>query len=583
MNLQDPWLVDGKIKPDNTTQNNMLGYSGTYTRPFNFKTYTDPRFVHNGVDAETGETVENEFRAFPGHGQVTPSALTLNSGGAVTTTNPSSITAANYTGIARFPTISELGLHFICCADNTDDAKNPFSAADPNIGKPGGGTAPKVVSTDGNVKDRWYSNFPPNPAPDPTKTGAAGKADLAKYPLTQGYPYGKDTTHSGYKPVNWNWQLAANTPLKPGFRRVQARLLLEFFTPAAGYTIIEPEFSIRVKGLSQFKLNGQALFPNDVEIVRTGRRMTHHGTTQTGGYASGVKGFMRGREVPARAPMPEDNQWGAANWQVKPSADVPAPLSVLNYDLVSNFVDIGVGTDGSTLMQVSPATLEVEIYSGHFGKLTTSPEIAAMKVQTLQVPFPLNTVKAPTLVRNPMQEIKNAKGVVTQDAVEPPYWWTFYGKGCMGFNVTSLKKGTAQVIGGRFWGSNVAPFHGNEPRRGAFIYGFDPIILGAPRVFRPQITPGNVDKAEEEEGSDVVQTLTVRHGDYRLAAAKTVVPVDDWKPNRNWGVRRLAHNFSNQTSNHMAGYDYGGTADYASRLVPNSSMAAASARGTALW
>ena len=82
-----------------------------------------------------------------------------------------------------------------------------------------------------------------------------------------------------------------------------------------------------------------------------------------------------------------------------------------------------------------------------------------------------------------------------------------------------------------------------------------------------------MDKAEENEGSDVVQTMTVRHGDYRLTTAKVLVPAGDWKPHRHWGVRRLAHNFSNQTSNHMAGFDYGGTADYASRLVPNSSTA----------
>jgi uncharacterized protein (TIGR02600 family) len=557
-NLQDPYLVDEALKPGNTTANFMLGYAGSEPRPMNFKTFTDPRFVQNGVDGETGQVVENEFRAYPGHGQVTPSAWTL----------PGK--SEPYLGIARFPTISEAGLHFICTADNTNDAKNPFISADSNIGKPGGGSAPKVASTDGNAKDRWYSNFPPNPAPDPSK---GQKPNLAKYPKTEGYPYGKDAEHPGYKPENWNRQLLPNTPLKPGFRRVQARLLFEFFTPAVGYTITEPEFSVRVKGLSRFQVNGQQLFPNDEETVRTGRRLTHNGTTQTGGYGAGVKAFMREREVPARAPMPEDNQWGAEKWQVKPSSEDGPPLSVLNYDLVSNFIDIDVGANGGKLMQISDGQLQVEIFSGHIGKQTSLPEVAPVKVQTLIIPFPADDVKPPTLVRNAIGDVKNAKGAVTSPSVEPPYWWSFYGKGCMGFSVVNLKKGTAQVIGGRFWGSNTDPVVANEPRRGAFFYGFDPVVPGAPRPFRAQVTPGNPDKGEENEGSDVVQTVTVKHGDYRLTAAKRVVPASDWKPHRHWGTRRLAHNFSNQTSNQLPGYDYGGTEDYADRLVPNTSNA----------
>lgn len=552
LNMHDGHLADPSDKPPNTTANFMLGYQGSYTRPTGFKTFTDPRFIHSGVDPETGEAVEHEFLAFPGHGQVTPSVWTRN--------------GKKFVGISRFPTITEAGLHFICNADNTNDGKNPFPMASNDIGKPGGGTASKLRSTDNNVQDRWYSNFPPNPSPNPAKKEAP---NLAKYPATQGYPYGSDPAHPGYKPENWNWQLQPNTPLRPNHRRVQARFLLEFFIPAAGYTIIEPEFSVRVRGLRTFKLNGRQLFPNDVEIVRTGRRATHTGNQETGGYGLGVKGFLREREAPARAPMPADNQWGAAAWQVKPSADTPAPLSVLNYDLISDYIDIDVGADGSTPMQITAADITIEIYSGHLGKIVVSPESPPALVQTLQMGFPANVVKAPTLVRVPIEAITNDKGKVTGPEVEPPYWWTFYGKGCMGFSVDSLKKATAQVIGGRFWGSNTDPQASNEVRRGAFFYGFDPVEPGAPRPFRPKLTPGNPAKGEEAEGSDVVQTLLIKHGDYRLTAASAVVGRDQWKPHRHWGVRRLAHNFSNFVSQQMPGYDYGGTADFAKRLVPN--------------
>ncbi|HSI62774.1 MAG TPA: Verru_Chthon cassette protein A, partial [Candidatus Saccharimonadia bacterium] len=225
--------------------------------------------------------------------------------------------------------------------------------------------------------------------------------------------------------------------------------------------------------------------------------------------------------------------------------------------------------DGSIPMQISGANVELEIYSGHLGKIVVAPEVAATKVQTLQLGFPANTVKAPTLVRVPIEAIKNNKDKVTDPEVEAPYWWTFYGKGCMGFDVDDLKKGTAQVIGGRFWGSNSEPQNNNQLRRGAFFYGFDPVVDGAPRPFRPKLTPGNPAKGEEAEGSDVVQTLLIKHGDYRLTAASSVVDQSQWKPHRHWGARRLAHNFSNFVSQQMPGYDYGGTADYANRLVPN--------------
>ena len=552
LNLHDGFLADPSDKPANTTANFMLGYQGSYTRPITFKTFTDPRFIHTGADAETGEAVEHEFLAFPGHGQVTPSIWTRD--------------ASKYVGIARFPTITEAGLHFICCADNTKDGKNPFKKISDTVGKPGGGSAPKLYSTDVNVQDRWYSNFPPNPKPNPAKNEPK---DMAKYPDSQGFPYGKEPAHPGYQKKNWNWQLAENTPLPFGQRRVQARFLLEFFIPAAGYTIIEPEFSVKVKGLSGFKLNGQQLFPNDEEIVRTGRRATHTGNQETGGYGLGVKGFLREREAPARSPMPADNQWGAAAWQVKPSADTPGPLSVLNYDLLSSYVDIVVGEDGATAMQISKADIEIEIYSGHLGKVVSAPEVPATKVQTLQLGFPVNTVKPPTLVRVPIEAIKNAKGKITDPEVEPPYWWTFYGKGCMGFDVDQLKKGTAQVIGGRYWGTNSEPQNSNDIRRGAFFYGFDPNIAGSPRPFRPKNTPGNPTKGEEDEGSDVVQTMLVKHGDYRLTAGSATVEQGEWKPHRFWGTRRLAHNFSNFVSQQMPGYDYGSNEDHPNRLVPN--------------
>lgn len=563
-NLHDSNLIKpgDKIIPDNTTQNFMLGYASSSARAVNFKTFTDPRFFAADPDADTPDSDGlTELLGYPGHGQVTPSRMTYNE--------------KAYQGIARFPTISEAGLHFICCADNTDDASNPYEERYADIGKPGGARAPMLGTGDiasPLPTDFWYSNFPPRPSPNPAN---GDKPNLTRYPLTGGYPYGTDKKHPGYLKKYWNHQLTENTPLKPGFRRVQARFLFEFFIPAAGYTIIEPDISVKVSGLSKFKVGGRQLFPHDSEIIRSGRRATHPGADESGGYGLGLKGLLRGREAPARSPMPADKAWGNYEWQVKPTALPGDDLSVLNYDLLSNYVDIEVGRDGSNPMGITSADVQLEIYSGHIGRIASKDESPPALVQTLTMNFPANNVKAPTLVRNPIQ----VSG--TQPAVEPPSWWTFHSRGCMGLNVDTLvgtdKKAPVAdaTLRGRYFNHNVAPRIGNEPRRGCFFYGFDASDAGAPRLFRPRHTSGGskeeIESAEEAEGSDVVQTVTLKQGDPRLTAALPVVGTEYWHQQRYYGQRRLAHTFSNYVSNHMPGYDYGGTKDLSDRLVPDAS------------
>ncbi|MDB6119718.1 MAG: Verru Chthon cassette protein, partial [Verrucomicrobiaceae bacterium] len=268
-NLHDSNLIKpgDKIIPDNTTQNFMLGYASSSARAVNFKTFTDPRFFAADPDADNPDADGlTELLGYPGHGQVTPTRMTVN--------------GKDYQGIARFPTISEAGLHFICSADNTDDTSNPYEERYPDIGKPGGARAP-MLSTAGLASpqptDYWYSNFPPRPSPNPANNE---KPNTALYPLTGGYPYGPDKKHPGYLKKYWNHQLSERTPLKPGIRRVQARFLVEFFIPAAGYTIIEPDISVKVSGLSKFKVGGKQLFPRDAEVIRSGRRATHPGSDQ---------------------------------------------------------------------------------------------------------------------------------------------------------------------------------------------------------------------------------------------------------------------------------------------------------------
>ncbi|MES2597706.1 MAG: Verru_Chthon cassette protein A [Verrucomicrobiota bacterium] len=573
INLHDGTLVKptDKFNGEGKAQNFMLGYAPGSARPTNFKTFTDPRFfAPDPENPNADEAGQTERQGFPGHGQTTPSRWTT---GGVTVQ-----------GIGRFPTITEVGLHFICAADNTDDPNNPQEEKYAFLGKPGGGSAPKAVD-DGSGNDRWYSNFPPRPLPIPGKN----PANNTKYPLTGGYPYGTNPQHPGYQKPNWNHQLEANTPLQPGYRRVQARLLLEFFVPAAGYTILEPELTVRVTGLSRFLLNGQRLFPNDEEIIWSSRRAIHNGNQRSGGYGIGVTGMQTQRFAPARAPMPADNNWGADAWEVKPTnLSSGDRLCVINYDLISNFVDVNVARDGSQLMALSSGAgtltdtpLSLELWSGHYGRNASTGETPPAVVQNLNLNFPAAELKAPTLIRNTLPA--NGVNKSTPD-VEPVAYWTFYSKGAFGFDVENLAQNTGvRVVDqrGRLWNSQGAPYAGAQrptvPLKGAFFYGYDYPLTGAKRVFRPRQVRGDTMSelllAEETEGSDVVQTVQIAHGDYRLSAALPVVPETMWKKHRFFGQRRLAHNFTKSVSDHLPGYDYGSSDDLEDNLVPTTASA----------
>ena len=554
--VQDPKVITPGV---DASQNYLLGYASGSSRTFQFKTFTDPRFFRADPDsADTNDAGLVEALGYPGHGQVTPSQWST--GGKV------------YQGIGRFPTVTEVGLHFICAADNTDDPANTYPEVYPTMGRPGGRTAPTMDGA--TPQAQWYSNFPPAPVPNPF---FSDKADTKTWPKTSGYPYGPDPTHPGYQPVNWNFQLNKNTPLQPGIRRIQSRLLLEFFVPAAGYTLLEPEFTVKVSGLKKFRVNGQQLFPNDTELLYTGRRATNNGSQMTGGHGIGLKGVLRGREAVSRAPMPADNNWGNAEWKVKPDSSTGDETSVLNYNLLSGFVDIDVGRDGSKPMNISQADLTIEIYSGHLGRIPVSGDTQAQLVQTLQPGFLANTVAAPTLVRQPNSAMNAAA-----DKLQPPAWWTFYSRGAVGFSLTkaqvnaiksdtaayysTLTKNSAASDRGRMFRDNVAARSGSQAARGAYFFGFD-AEDSVTRLFKPQ-TSATVTQAETNEGSDVVQTVTVRHGDYRLTAAMNVVDASQWQPHRYYGQRRLAHSFSNFVSNQHPGYDYGTKSDIGSRLVP---------------
>ncbi|MBV6499995.1 MAG: hypothetical protein CJBNEKGG_02462 [Prosthecobacter sp.] len=565
-NLCDGNLVKDSEKTPMTSMTTMLGYKPGTTRKTGFKTFTDPL---NYATASSNANAENgleEGNGYPGHGQTTPSRWRHQ--------------GLEVQGIGRFPTISEVGLHFICCADNTDDKENPYAEVYPFLGKPGGRGSPRkqVIELNNVTYDRWFSNFPPRPKPNPAANEAP---DLSRYPSTDGYPYGPDKMHPGYQKFNWNHQLEADKPLKPGMRRVQARILLEFFVPAAGFPQIQPELTIRVTGLRKLKLNDQYLFPNDEEYLWTGKDDIREGNNiRTGGHGLGITSLIGERFLPERFPMPADNGWGGDEWVIKPpEAAASEKFCAVNHDLVSNFIDVNVGRDGSNTMSLSGSShaspIQIEIWSGHYGRKASSTEIPAQLVQTLHVPIPPAALPPPALVRNSLGDRSNI--VLNTANPEPVAFWTFYSKGALGFNVDRIIKGSPHpsrlTMGGRFYECNDGATNNlGAPLRSACIYGYDYPDPGVSVAFKPRaaLSANNMAdlvKAEENEGCDVVQSVQIAHGDYRLTAALPVVPANAWVAHRYYGQRRLAHNLRAPVSWTHPGFDCGSQNELNKQLV----------------
>lgn len=580
-NLCDSFLALNDEKVLISGMSLMLGYENGTTRRTGFKTFTDPLNYVTATGSANAENGIAQGNGYPGHGQTTPSRWKGN--------------GFEVQGIGRFPTITEVGLHFICCADNTNDADNKLEEKYAFIGKPGGRgsfrKAPIALDDldDKDKKDKkvtydyWYSNFPPNPRPDPNVTEPAA-GDLEKYPLTQGYPYGPKKMHPGYQKFNWNHQLEADKPLRPGFRRVQARLLLEFFVPSYGYPAIQPELSVRVTGLGNIRLNGATLFPNNEEWFFTSKNETPTHDNILGGDGLGFTSLISGRSLPARYPMPSDSEWGSPKWLIKPGETMQTEdRSVTNYNLVSNFIDIEVGLNGEKFMNIDGSgqanPLQIEIWSGHVGRRVTNLETPAQLVQTLLVPIYSNSVKPPTLIRNSVQDKSTEFG---SHNPEPIAYWTFYSKGALGFNKnaspdfnknSSYPSGTdSGMMRGRAFDISGNATNRGLPFRGAAIYGYDYPDPGIAVSFGPKIpiqsnTMMDVLMAEETLGCDVVQTVLLRHGDHRHSASLATVPASEWVPHRYSGVRRLAHNFKRPQSNTYPGFDYGSQQDFDKQLV----------------
>lgn len=491
--------------------------------------------VAGGLKSKTFTPIRNaDGNSFAGHGQVTPTVLPKGKDEV-------------YRGMGRFLTISEVGLNFIACAQGTDIAGGASAARITPATPPAEAnyTPPNWRGGDWGNYDFWYSNFPPLSA---TNQDPANGFYKSKYP-TQHELEGKkgdEALHPGYNPLNWNWTLDKDAPLASGMKRVQATFLLEWFCPATGWTLINPDIQIEVDA-SSLTVGSQKMFPvnGGKTVIRPFKHMSNAwGIYQRGGTIS-YRAFLQERKLPAVAAGVNGNTKGSILF---PDTNIPVNdtdkppytpgkvdysyyssrsdiLKACNqYNLVSDFFDVPV--DDPT----TPATEDGKIpFSG--GSVTvkimtnTSP---AKVLQTFEFDFPKADFLAPRLVTRNENTTwgKNFDGsYYVRQPVPAPYWWSYHSDGALGRDQSGRITSTAAYprtrMGGRF------RYIGNE----IGSYGETP-------------ASGTYNRGNLVTWDDTFQSLVLRHGDPRLTMGQFVVPSGEFEQHRFYGdpARRMAHN-----------------------------------------
>ncbi len=458
-----------------------------------------------GLKSKTFTPMRNSTgSSYPGHGQVTPTVL------------PKSKTEV-YRGMGRFLTISEIGLHFICCAEGTDTAggksapkivaKTPPAAA--------GYTPPTWQGGDWGIAKNWYSNFPPLTGKNQDPTNGFYKT---KYPTKHNLEGidGDQATHPGYKPANWNWSLNKDEPLPVNTKRVQATLLLEWFCPSTGWTLVNPDLQLEVEGLSKLTVGGKPLFRNDKIIVRPyGHISNAWGVWMRGGTIS-YRAFLQGRKLPSAAVFATQGSLLEDNGYKNTDSKTGFIKGSIQYNLVSDFID------------VLPADLDKIKFDGGAITVKILPTSAAASPPPLQIfnfKFPAAQFPAPILATKSQDtswgQHWNGSWWVHQP-VPPPYWWSFHADGALGRKIDGTRpasKFDTTPVYGRFMSiGNEIGGYGNTP--GAGHYNRGNLVIP----------------------DDTLQSLVLRHGDPRLTMGQYNVPDTEFEQHRLYGKQLLAHN-----------------------------------------
>jgi uncharacterized protein (TIGR02600 family) len=470
-NLYDSFLVPERNSwptesLPSSTQSWETVYKNGENQARNWNTYTAGYWRRSGH-------LTNPFqdKAYPGHGQVTPSEHpTWSVGGQ---------NGPPVRGFGRFISLSEVGLHFICTADGQPDMYSwrnprkavgedaeegdyelpPFDPSGSDVNISGGRTAlrinediegvfridhqpilgfsddsKRIVNLDaehwrseypeeqtaGRAKARFYSNYPPL---------LNGKADVGgRYGTSNDdndLNYGKYfRRHPGYIPENWNWTLEDDEPLASDEKNLQALLHLEFFCPSVGYTEIFPDFTVVISGrdMSNIKINNQSLFQSStgVAIRSNGPLYSTDSHPEIGGFAS-FRNVALGRRVGPNRKAPEDTGFSDAGGTNNVHG------GMFNLELVSNFFIVKTNEE---LNFSTSAPITLKIYDHHVLASTNEPP-----VQEIQISLPNGRAPAPDLVVAPsyrINYINEAGNLYNHPAIQAPRWWSFNRDGVIG-------------------------------------------------------------------------------------------------------------------------------------------------------
>jgi len=297
-------------------------------------------------------------------------------------------------------------------------------------------------------------------------------------------------------------------------RRIEAILLLEFFSPSQGWTGLAPDMQVRVKGLEKLSVNSTSLgFPDDASMpmTLTGTNI-YHGRAWGGsaGFRFSLYASSTGRKLPARGFMPADSGLNATN----------------KYPFVGVPITVSKQPDGWKMSFANSGELIIELYSG-----ATAAQSAANLVQTLKVKFPSGEFPVPELVTKGTDKSVDGNGKTVAEATDAKNWWSFSADGAV----------SGQT--GRIAHVNRSPGSNNAPLEGAFL------------------------RAE-----DVVRSMLPKHGDYRMIAARQTVPntVFDEHPDYATKDEKMAHSLME-----AVGLNYMQGADNKGRLVDNAPYDAA--------
>jgi len=436
------------------------------------------------------------------------------------------------------------------------------------------------LGTPNEIKRRYYSNYPPNPAAGSYGTEAGPETDA-----NRGFHV---NNHPGFRPENWNYTLENGEPLEINQKRVQAMLHLEFFCPSVGYTTIFPEFTVVLRGqnlpsIEAETVNGlTSIFSSTSDVVLKSSTSIYEidSTPQVGGYSS-FRRLARGRLLPARAPLPQDVGYDS-------SATGNVHGGLVNMDLVSSFFT--VNSDQEMKFQSAGAPLRIDIYDTHDYQRQAP-------IQTIFFRIPPGRAPTPDLVVQPTHLefwVRPSDGVeLEHPSVPAPHWWAFHRGGAIGRDngPSPIVGRLAETTGGTFGrrlnrdGDTAATDEEGRsedsrqrfPGTTALIYGFDntnnyrhalrhdntgsPNVVRTSRIAYKNDVRGNpYNRLAKHVGSDVVRSLQPGHGDARIIFAKAVVQADEWSPHPLWDSETafMAHNFSSYNAGSEVGFDRSG-------------------------